>query len=401
MLFRRKKSQGFDWHTYVRTTIKLRRDQRRAKLEEIGRVAAVQAKAAGGAAVQGVAQAAGTGWRASTAAWRTTIARPAVSLPITLCGLAALASGAHRAWTLAPDREALIPFLLGAVLLLAVAPLALIRLRSSDLGSASISLPSFGGIKVPAFALPAVAVGGLVLVLGWFAWGQVLPVLAPSAAPGRPPAAKEALANVLEGRATVLSSEMVRIHGRLLHLSGIEAPDRQQTCTRASKQSWRCGEAALAALERLARSRPFRCITQGGPDALGRIEANCTIDGRDVAGELVKDGHVFSAATYFGGYTALESEAKRSKAGIWAGDAERPADYRAKLWATAKETAPGGCPIKAQVSGARRTYLLPWSDGYARAIPRPDRGDRWFCDEAEAVAAGFKPTRNSSRVAAK
>ena len=86
MFFRRKNADGFDWHKYVRTTIKLRREQRRAKLEEIGRVAAVQVKAAGDAAVHGVVGAAETGWRATASAWRKTIAQPAVAVPIALCG---------------------------------------------------------------------------------------------------------------------------------------------------------------------------------------------------------------------------------------------------------------------------------------------------------------------------
>jgi endonuclease YncB( thermonuclease family) len=396
MLFRRKKSDGFDWHTYVRTTIKLRRDQRRAKLEDIKRVAAEQAKAAGEAAVQGVAQAAESGWRATAAAWRATIARPSISMPMTLCGLVALTSGAHRALTVTADRQALLPLLLGTVLLLAVAPLLLARWGAGSLKLPA--MPDIGGIKVPEFVLPAAAVGAGVLGLGWYAWGPGLPGIGSAAMPSG--TGKDVAATVLEGRVSVASAEMVRLHGRLLHLSGIEAPDRQQTCTRDGKQgTWRCGEAAIAALERLARSKTFRCVTQGQPDTAGRTEASCTVDGRDVAGELVKDGHVFSAATFFGGYAAQEAEAKRGKAGVWAGEVERPGEYRAKLWAAAKATAPGGCPIKSQISGARRTFLMPWSSGYTSATPRPERGEGWFCDEAEALAAGFKPSRSGARTA--
>ena len=53
MFFWRKKAEGFDWHKYVRTTIKLRREQRREKIEDIGRVAVKQAKGAGNAAANG------------------------------------------------------------------------------------------------------------------------------------------------------------------------------------------------------------------------------------------------------------------------------------------------------------------------------------------------------------
>jgi len=392
MKFWRKKAEGFDWHNYVRTTIKLRREQRRAKIEEIGRVAVDQAKAAGDAAVQGAALAASTGWRATATAWRNTVAQPQVALPILLCGAMALLSGCYRWFAVAADRDAVLPMALGVVLLLSIAPLLFGRY-----GIGTWRMPALNIGSLPASTLPAAAVVALVMGLGWLAWGHAIPGGGPVAKSTPSSVAATGSNATLEGRATVLSGEMINLQGRLLHLSGIEAPDRQQTCTRGSQETWRCGEAALAALQRLARSKTFRCVTEGGPDAMGRTEAKCTVDGRDVAGELVKDGHVFSAATYFGGYSALESEARRSKSGVWSGEADRPADFRAKRWDAAKAAAPGGCPIKGQVSGNRKTYLMPWASDYASANIRTSRGERWFCDEAEATAAGFRPSRAASR----
>ena len=52
--------------------------------------------------------------------------------------------------------------------------------------------------------------------------------------------------------------------------------------------------------------------------------------------------------------------------------------------------APDGCPIKGQVTASSRTYVLPWSPDYERARVQSTRGERWFCSEQEAVAAGFK-----------
>ena len=69
---------------------------------------------------------------------------------------------------------------------------------------------------------------------------------------------------------------------------------------------------------------------------------------------------------------------------------KRPADWRAKIWEDAKSRAPDGCPIKGQVAGSSRFYVLPWSAGYERARVQETRGERWFCSEQEAVAAGFK-----------
>ena len=147
MKFWRNKAEGFDWHAYVRTTIHLRREQRRARLDQIGRAAAGQAKAAGGAAIQGVSKAAGTGWRASAVAWRNTIAQPAVTLPVVLIGGVALLSGLHRWFTVAHDANATLPLGIGALLLLLAAPLAIGRLSRggwrSELGTAATGWISY------------------------------------------------------------------------------------------------------------------------------------------------------------------------------------------------------------------------------------------------------------------
>ena len=59
-------------------------------------------------------------------------------------------------------------------------------------------------------------------------------------------------------------------------------------------------------------------------------------------------------------------------------------------WQEAKGRSPEGCPIKGQVTGSSRFYVLPWSPDYERARVQTARGERWFCSEQEAVAAGFK-----------
>ena len=53
MFGRRNKPDGFEWHKYIRTTIRLRREQRRERVLEARRAAAQQASAAGVALAQG------------------------------------------------------------------------------------------------------------------------------------------------------------------------------------------------------------------------------------------------------------------------------------------------------------------------------------------------------------
>ena len=53
--------------------------------------------------------------------------------------------------------------------------------------------------------------------------------------------------------------------------------------------------------------------------------------------------------------------------------------------------APQGCAIKGNVTAHGKIYHMPWSPWYARIKMDPDKGRRWFCTEAEAVAAGWRP----------
>jgi hypothetical protein len=47
------------------------------------------------------------------------------------------------------------------------------------------------------------------------------------------------------------------------------------------------------------------------------------------------------------------------------------------------------------VSSGRRTFLMPWSPDYDGAKVRTSRGERWFCSESEATAAGWKLAQGS------
>lgn len=53
-----------------------------------------------------------------------------------------------------------------------------------------------------------------------------------------------------------------------------------------------------------------------------------------------------------------------------------------------------GCAIKGNISQAgRKFYHLPGRQSYPGIIIQPERGERWFCTEAEAVANGWMPSQ--------
>ncbi|HML27912.1 MAG TPA: thermonuclease family protein, partial [Hyphomicrobium sp.] len=149
-------------------------------------------------------------------------------------------------------------------------------------------------------------------------------------------------------------------------------------------------------LNTIIRGRVVTC-TSSGQDDSGRTLASCATDGsKDIATDLVRSGYVFASDTsFFSSLSSEENSARDAKRGIWQGEVVRPQKWRDQAWEAAKRDAPDGCPIKGVIRASAKIYALPWSDAYAKARVRTGRGERWFCSEDEAKAAGFTPSDKS------
>ena len=227
-------------------------------------------------------------------------------------------------------------------------------------------------------------VAAVVVAAGWLVWRATAALPSPVAS----------TSPTLQGRAIAVSGDTVRVAKTTVVLSGIEAPVDGQTCLSRSGRPWRCDRAAKAALKHLLRSDAVACALSGFDDQ-GDSIGTCRQGETDIAAELVRNGYVFAKTGYFSSYSDLEREARTAKVGIWRGAAARPADYRAQRWEAAKREAPKGCPIKGNVSRGQRIYILPWAQDYDRVRISSRRGERWFCSEEEALAAGWKPSGQS------
>jgi len=52
---------------------------------------------------------------------------------------------------------------------------------------------------------------------------------------------------------------------------------------------------------------------------------------------------------------------------------------------------PGNYPIKGNINAkGEKIYHAPWSKHYAATKIDTSKGERWFCSEAEAKAAGWR-----------
>ncbi len=383
-----KKSEGSD----IRAKLELRREQIRQLVLSARRAAGFQIQAAGAATVAGLRTAggavragaragreaaasgarrtlsglaataaiAGQKGRAATGAVTDVLARPGVPSVVAAAGAMALGAGIGRYRVAGFDGEVMAMLAIGGALAVTLLPMA---------------LPVLAGLS-PLVGMATAAVAVLAAASFWAAYRDA-PGLAGLSGSGE-----------VVGRATAIAGDLLKVAGTTVRLSGIEAPEREQRCGKDNNK-WRCAEAAQSALAKMVGGRSVRCRLTGS-DKGGHSLGYCAIDSVDINADLVRQGYVFAEGGTSSRYAAHERDARDAKAGIWIGAAHRPAEFRAKAWEEAKRRAPDGCPIKGQVTGQERVYVVPGTPDYERLRVQPSRGDRWFCSEQDAASAGFK-----------
>ncbi|MEO6394779.1 MAG: thermonuclease family protein [Devosia sp.] len=131
------------------------------------------------------------------------------------------------------------------------------------------------------------------------------------------------LPEALTGAARASDGDSLRLGSERVRLLGIDAPELDQTCSKAGGAQWPCGEAARTALSGLLKQGAISCAPDGR-DRYGRILAHCTADGRDLGRAIVEAG----LATADLEYKAVEVEARLAGRGIWQGTFDSPRDWR-------------------------------------------------------------------------
>ncbi len=191
---------------------------------------------------------------------------------------------------------------------------------------------------------------------------------------------------VIDGDGLAFGPVAVRLHG-------IDAAEIGQRCALARGGTWGCDEAAAERLAELVAGHSVECEPLDR-DAYGRVVARCSAGGVDVAEALVAEGLAWAFVRYSDDYADIEAGARGAGLGIWQAATQPPWEYRANRWERAVAEAPGECPIKGNINRqGEQIYHTPWSPWYSRTQINEDAGERWFCDEAEAVEAGWRPAR--------
>ena len=139
-------------------------------------------------------------------------------------------------------------------------------------------------------------------------------------------------------------------------------------------------------------------------DRYGRVVAVCRAGGEDLNAWMVERGFALAYRRYSRDYVDEEASARSARRGLWRGDFVAPWDWRRgeRLEGAAPERVQdaGGsgssdnCRIKGNVSrSGERIYHVPGAQHYERTRISPAKGERWFCSESEARAAGWRKSK--------
>ena len=189
----------------------------------------------------------------------------------------------------------------------------------------------------------------------------------------------------------VIDGDTIELSGQVHRINGIDAPEHGQKCQTKTGKSWACGKDATTAMAAFIEGKAVTC-ERLGDDAYERAISTCYAEGEDIGAHLVEQGWAWAFVRYSDAYVQQEQKAREARTAIWQGEAVPAWEYRAQRWEQAMDQvpsqAPEGCPIKGNISQNGRIYHAPWSPWYSRTKINLAKGERWFCDEAEALAAG-------------
>lgn len=208
-------------------------------------------------------------------------------------------------------------------------------------------------------------------------------------------------------------SEKVRI-------IGIDAPEKSPTECFAKESS--------AHLTSLLSGKDVTLETEPSDDrdTFGRLLRYVSLDGQDIGAAMVRDGFAISYRKYphprIDAYNMLEAQAQQEKNGMWGACGTQQATTTSKAPAPVPATSsaqvaapviPTGnptpprfeeqpsppkeqeCVIKGNVnSDGEKIFHNPGCKSYNVTKIKPEEGDRWFCTEDEARAAGFRKAEN-------
>lgn len=126
----------------------------------------------------------------------------------------------------------------------------------------------------------------------------------------------------------VTDGDSLRAGPLRLRLYGIDAPEAKQTCYDHHGVIYGCGQAATAKLAELVNIGDRVECELIDIDRYQRLIARCRNNRVDLNRQMVRSGWAVAYQRYSRAFIADEHIARNDRAGLWAGQFQRPEDWR-------------------------------------------------------------------------
>ena len=135
---------------------------------------------------------------------------------------------------------------------------------------------------------------------------------------------------IFTGEAAIIDADTLTLGEERIRFIGIDAPERHQLCLDADGMCYRCGQIATEVLkERIGDDSMVSCYLEPDRDSYGRALGVCFgLDGTDLNGWLVANGHALAYTYYSSRYVPQEGIATAAQRGIWDGQFVVPSQWR-------------------------------------------------------------------------
>ena len=135
-------------------------------------------------------------------------------------------------------------------------------------------------------------------------------------------------------------------------------------------------------------------IQAKGRDRYKRMIAKCSVGWLDLGAEMVTRGMAVAYLKYSNDYLQNYREARGKGNGIFGGEFVEPEKWRQgerHSVEIANDNVPMRCRIKGNINAkGERIFHMPGQQVYNVTRINPSKGERWFCSEAQAIAAGWR-----------
>ncbi len=135
------------------------------------------------------------------------------------------------------------------------------------------------------------------------------------------------VASEIYGFSVVTDGDTIKISNNRIRLHGIDAPEKNQKCTK-NAQEYNCGTVATKALIKKIKNNLIKCVVQKNKDRYNRFIGVCFVGREDLNKWMVRNGYAVAYRRYSKDYILDEKFAKTNKLGLWSGIFLEPEKWR-------------------------------------------------------------------------